>query len=304
VISVEVPGPAGASAEWPVRAAIRARRAALWTAAAALAALAPAATPAFNVVDEPEAGGTDPHAYASHPLMISAAFPLEAQADTSAAIWTLPPAFAVLPPAPVRSLRADTDAATVEGIAQAAGPYPVTVTWTQTDGTHNGRCTGSANSSFDVTNAVPPKLRRPKVTGGLPSESTVKLVLARHGGDLRPLEVHVRWVRSQRFPGARARERVVTVPQLAIDPAFAGLRDTSVRAGGVRIDVRPVVSEGLAGLSFVVEVRVSGTRQSIPFGYDLDVRQGGRTATRLRVAGRCRFFSGFVTCRTRRVSLS
>jgi hypothetical protein len=54
----------------------------------------------------------------------------------------------------------------------------------------------------------------------------------------------------------------------------------------------------------VVGAHVSGKRQSIPFGYELDVRQGGRTATRLRVAGHCRFFVGLVTCRTKRVSLS
>jgi hypothetical protein len=289
-------------------------------AAAALAAPAPAgaqdpsatpacqpallASPAFAVVDEPESGGTDTRDYASHPMTISAAFPLAAEADTFGAVWTLPPAFTVLPPAPVRSLRDDTDSATVEGIPQSAGAYPVTVTWTQTDGTHSGRCSGSASTSFDVTAAKQPKLRRPKVTPGLPDESTVKLVLPRHGGDLRPLEVHVRWVRAQRFPGAGAHERVVTVPQLASDPAFARLGGTVVHAGGLRINVDPTLSEQLNGLSFIVDARVSYTRQSIPFGYELDVRQGGRTATRLRVAGRCRFFVGFVTCRTKRISLS
>jgi hypothetical protein len=262
------------------------------------------ASPALSVIDEPESGGPDAHDYASHPLMISAAFPLAAEADTFSAVWTLPPAFTVLPPAPFRGLRDDTDSATVEGIPQTGGSYPVTITWTQTDGTRNGRCSGSASSAFNVTAATPPKLRRPKVTRGLPDESTVKLMLARHGGDLRPLEIHVRWVRAQRFPGAGARERVVTVPQLASDPALRGLSDTAVHAGGLRIDVRPVVSEGLAGLSFVVGAHVSGKRQSIPFGYELDVRQGGGTATRLRVAGHCRFFVGLVTCRTKRVSLS
>jgi hypothetical protein len=237
-------------------------------------------------------------------MTISAAFPLAAEADTYSAVWTLPSTFTVLPPAPVRSLRDDTDSATVEGIPQTAGSYPATVTWTQTDGTHSGRCSGSASTSFVVTAATAPKLRRPKVTPGLPDESTVKLVLPRHGGDLRPLEVHVRWVRAQRFPSAGARERVVTVPQLASDPAFAKLGSSVVHAGGLRIDVDPTLSEGLAGLRFVVSARVSGTRQSIPFGYDLDVRQGGRTSTRLRVAGRCRFFAGLVTCRTKRISLS
>ena len=262
------------------------------------------ASPAFTVVDERESGGTDTHDYASHPMTISAAFPLAAQVDTFGAVWTLPPAFTVLPPAPVRSLRDDTDSATVEGIPQAAGAYPVAIAWTQTDGTHSGRCTGSATTSFDVAAATQPKLRRPKVTRGLPDESTVKLVLPRHGGDLRPLEVHVRWVRAQRFPGAAARERVVTVPQLAIDPAFAGLTGTVVHAGGLRINVDPTLSEALNGLRFIVEARVSFTRQSIPFGYELDVRQGGRTATRLRVAGHCRFFAGLVTCKTKRISLS
>src|SRR4051794_35530575 len=119
------------------------------------------ASPAFAVVDEPESGGPDSHDYASHPMMISAAFPLAAEADTSSAVWTLPATFTVLPPAPVRSLRDDTDSATVEGIPQTAGSYPATVTWTQTDGTHSGRCSGSASTSFVVTAATAPKLRRP-----------------------------------------------------------------------------------------------------------------------------------------------
>src|SRR5436190_16793163 len=195
------------------------------------------AAPAFTVVDEPEAGGADTHDYASHPMTIAAAFPLAAEVDTFGAVWTLPPPFTVLPPAPARSQRDDTDSATVEGIPQAAGAYPVTVAWTQTDGTRNGHCSGSASTTFDVTAATQPKLRRPRVTPGLPDESTVKLVLARHGGDLRPLEVHVRWVRAQRFPGARAHERIVTVPQLASDPAFEHLGGTVVHAGAVRINV-------------------------------------------------------------------
>jgi hypothetical protein len=262
------------------------------------------AAPAFTVVDEPESGGTDTHDYASHPMTIAAAFPLAAEADTFGAVWTLPPTFTVLPPAPVRGLRDDTVSATVEGIPQAAGAYPVSVAWTQTDGTRDGRCSGSATTSLAVTAATQPKLRRPRVTPGLPDESTVNLVLARHGGDLRPLEVHVRWVRAQRFPGAHAHERVVTVPQLASDPAFAHLSGTVIHAGGVRINVDPTLSEQLNGLRFIVQAHASFTRQSIPFGYEIDVRQGGRTASRLRVAGHCRFFVGLVSCKTRRVSLS
>ena len=262
------------------------------------------AAPAFTVVDEPESGGADTHDYASHPMTIAAAFPLAAEVDTFGAVWTLPPPFTVLAPAPVRGLRDDTDSATVEGIPQTAGAYPVTVAWTQTDGTRSGHCSGSASTTFDVTAATQPKLRRPRVTPGLPDESTVKLVLARHGGDLRPLEVHVRWVRAQRFPGARAHERIVTVPQLASDPAFARLSGTVIHAGGLRINVDPTLSEQLNGLSFIVQAHVSFTRQSIPFGYEIDVHQGGRTATRLRVAGRCRFFVGLVSCKRTRIRLS
>jgi hypothetical protein len=264
-------------------------------------------TPTFGVADNPESESGSTRLYASHPITIAAGFTLEAQADSFAAVWTLPAGLTRASDDLAVSALPDStpDQASMVGIAAAAGSYTVTIAWTQTDGTRNGRCTGSASTSFDVLKAAVPKLRRPRVTPGLPDESTVALSLPKHGGDLRPLEVHLRWVRAQRFPGTGAKERVVTVPQLRTDPGFAKLTDIGIRAGALRVEVKPVALESLSGLSFVFNVRISGARvTSAPFGYDLDVRQGGQTITRLRVAGRCKRFAGFVTCKTKRSSLS
>jgi hypothetical protein len=264
-------------------------------------------TPTFGAADNPESESGSARLYASHPITIAAGFTLEAQADSFAAVWTLPAGLTrASDDLAVSALPSSTpDQASMVGIAAAAGSYTVTVAWTQTDGTRNGPCTGAASTSFDVLAAVAPKLSRPHVTRGLPDESTVALKLAKHGGDLRPLEVRLRWVRAQRFPGAGAKERVLTVPQLRTDPGFDKLTDVHIRAGALRVAVEPVALESLSALSFVFNVQISGARvTSAPFGYDLDVRQGGQTVTRLRVAGRCRRFAGFITCKTKRLSLS
>jgi hypothetical protein len=294
-----------------------------WIIAAAAAALAaqPAAaqdpapppcpagvmvTPTFGVADNPESESSDTRDYATHPLTIAAGFQLEAQAYTSEATWTLPAGLTRVSDAlAVQALPSSTpDQASMVATAAAAGAYPVTLTWTQTDGTRNGRCTGTASTTIQAAAAAPPKLRRPRVTRGLPDESTVVLALAKHGRDLRPLEVHLRWVGAQRFPGAGAKERVVTVPQFPAGPGSLKVPSPRIAAGTLAISVRPIAGDFLNSLSFVFNVRISGRAVSAPFGYDLDVRQGGQSVTRLRVAGRCRRFDGLITCTTKHMSLA
>ena len=264
-------------------------------------------TPTFGFADNPESESGSTRLYASHPITIAAGFALEAQVDSSALAWTLPDGVTRAPDdLAVTALPNSTpDQVSVVGIAAGPGSYPIAVSWTQTDGTRDGRCTGSASTSFDALAAIPPKLRRPRVTSGLPDESTVALSLPKHGGDLRTLEIHLRWVRAQRFPTAGAKERVVTVPQLQTDPGFSKLTSMRIHAGALRVTIEPEALEALTRLSFIFNVQISGARvTSAPFGYDLDVRQGGQSVTRLRVAGRCRRFAGFITCKTKRLVLS
>ena len=61
-------------------------------------------------------------------------------------------------------------------LGEQPGALPLTVTWTQSDGTAQGVCAGSASASFTTLPAIRPHLIRPKVTRGLPDESIVKLV--------------------------------------------------------------------------------------------------------------------------------
>ncbi|MEA2470510.1 MAG: hypothetical protein QOE38_1509 [Thermoleophilaceae bacterium] len=293
-----------------------------WIVAAAAAALAtePAAaqdpapppcpagvmvTPTFGVADNPESESSDTRDYATHPLTIAAGFQLEAQAYTSEATWTLPAGLTrVSDDLAVQALPSSTpDQASMVATAATAGAYPVTLTWTQTDGTRDGRCTGTASTTIQAAAAAPPKLRRPRVTPGLPDESTVVLALAKHGRDLRPLEVHLRWVGAQRFPGTGAKERVLTVPQFPSGAGSLKATGAQIRAGTLAIVVKPVVGTLLDSLSFVFHARITGRIVSAPFGYDLDIRQAGQTVTRLRVAGRCKRFDGIVTCTTKRLSL-
>ena len=129
------------------------------------------------------------------------------------------------------------------------------------------------------------------------------LKLPRLGNDLRPLEVRYRAVRVQRFPGAGAKGRTIPVPMRSTDPGFKRNREVSVQVGGLQARIQPENGDALLqrfGVMFEIHAGFKGTN----YGYDLDVRQGGRSVTRLRVAGRCQRTGGYVNCKRKKVKLA
>ena len=114
---------------------------------------------------------------------------------------------------PFTSFDGDVQAITVTG--DRPGSYPATVTWTQYDPAADSTCSGSASTTFSLSAPSPPHLTKPRATGGLPDESTVRLKFPK-GADERPLVVRYRAVAKRRFPGRGARAHTFTVPLLGI----------------------------------------------------------------------------------------
>jgi hypothetical protein len=79
------------------------------------------------------------------------------------------------------------------------------------------------------------------------------------------------------------------------DAGFKRNRDVTVKVGGLEARFEPEDNDAtLQRFSVRFEIRAGFTRTN--YGYDIDVRQGGRTVTRLRVAGTCRRVGGAVSC--------
>jgi hypothetical protein len=263
-----------------------------------------AAQPVFGSADYPDGVRPDHRLFATHPVTIGAGFPSGGPSATLTG-FSVAPGLTALPDElsvqPFASFDGDVQSITVAG--EQPGSYPTTVTWTQYDPGSGRSCSGSASTTFELAAPAPPHLTKPRVTRGLPVESTVTLKFP-DGADDRPVVVRYRAVRRQRFPGPRVPAHTFTFPLV---PSASGHLPTirgAVRVGGLKVRIGP--ERTLNGtfplgpqFTFTVSARPRGT----PYGYDLAILQGGRRVTRLRVAGRCSRNGGFVTCRRTRLRL-
>ena len=250
---------------------------------------ADAAQPVFASSDYPSGGH---RLFATHPVTIGAAFPSGGPSASVTAFGApgLTPASDAFFTQPFASFDGDVESITVEG--DQPGSYPATVAWTQYDPASDRSCSGSAGTSVALAAPTSPHLTKPRATPGLSTESVVKLKVPA-SVDLRPVEIRYRAVAKRRFPSSHARLHTFTFPLIQPEsedrPAFHG----SVRVGGLklRFDVPPQ-------FVFTVRPRRGG------YGYDLQILQGGRRVSRLRVAGRCVQTGGLVTCKRRKLRLS
>jgi hypothetical protein len=263
------------------------------------------AHPVLGARGYPEGEDGDARLFATHPLTLAAGFPSDGPATNADVVIAVPPGY-------VRgSDELGTNGAIptpfsgeivgIVVVGEHPGALPLNATWTQSDGTAQGVCAGSASASFTTLAAARPRLTRPKATRGLPDESTVKLVFAKAGADLRPIEVRYRAVRAKRFPGTRVHAKVVRFALRSSDPGFERNRPARVKTGALRVNMEGESGETLlTGITFTFSVRVSP--KGSPYGYDLGVYQGGTRSARLRVAGRCVRTGGFVSCAKPRVA--
>jgi hypothetical protein len=83
---------------------------------------------------------------------------------------------------------------------------------------------------------------------------------------------------------------------------FKRNRAATVKVGGLRALFQPQNAEAVLQ-RFSVRFEIRAAPRPTNYGYDIDVRQGGRTVTRLRVAGSCHRIAGLVICKRSRVKL-
>lgn len=261
-----------------------------------------AAQPVFGTGDYPDRVGAP--LFATHAVTIGAGFPSGGPTATVTGFSVAPgltPVSDELGTQPFTSFDGDVQAITVTG--DRPGSYPATVTWTQYDPAADSTCSGSASTTFSLSAPSPPHLTKPRATGGLPDESTVRLKFPK-GADERPLVVRYRAVAKRRFPGRGARAHTFTVPLLrdpnARGPAIGG----TVRVGGLKVTIGPertLNGTFPLGPQFVFHVRARP--RGTPFGYEIAILQDGRRVTRLRVSGRCKRAGGLVTCKRGKLRL-
>jgi hypothetical protein len=242
--------------------------------------------------------------FATHAVTIGAGFPSGGPAASVTGFSVAPgltPVVDDLATQPFGSFDGDVEAITVTG--DRPGSYPATVTWTQYDPATDSSCSASASTTFSLAAPSPPRLTKPRVTGGLPDESTVRLKFPA-GADERPLVVRYRAVAKRRFPGRGARAHTFTVPLLVDSsdrgPGIGG----AVRVGGLSVTIGPERTlDGTfpLGPQFVFHVRARP--RGTPFGYEIAILQGGRRVTRLRVTGRCVRAGGLVRCKRGKLRL-
>lgn len=242
-----------------------------------------AAQPVFATADYPGGGH---QLFATHPVTIGVGFPANGPTATVTGFNApdLTPVSGELNEQPFGNFDGDVVSITMRG--DQPGSYPATATWTQNDASENP-CTGSASTTVTLAAPTRPHLTKPKVTGGLSQESIATLKVP-DTADLRPVEIRYRAVKKRRFPGSGARVHTFTFPLVQPESDDRQAFHGSVRVGGLQLRFGPQHR-----FTFFVRASPRGS----PYGYDLQILQGGKRVTRLRGTGRCGRVGGFVTCK-------
>jgi hypothetical protein len=180
--------------------------------------------------------------------------------------------------------------------AEAPGPVSVTATWLEYDRNADSECTTSAQATFVLGPAKPPRLVAPRRNGPI-GELDWNLRLGA-GTDLRPVEVRLRGVRRARLPGASARVETLTLGLRRGDPARMLVGTGRVlRSAGWRFRIGPFYDGGFPIRMFGVERGCQRCKRG--FGFELELFQGGRRIGRSGAVGRCEFTSFGPLCRGR-----
>jgi hypothetical protein len=189
-----------------------------------------------------------------------------------------------------------------------------------------GRCTGSQTITLPVLSATPARGAKQPNPGPATGDYTFAIAAATKRPDLRPLEISVRSTGHARYPRASERLRRWTLPMRTAEqvnyhkrlpnlayattaqkcrfwwftcgPTFAHLAQLNVNSRGTGPDLSGSNSI-LRDLAYtqparwaarfgIVITATPGALRPNAWGYDIQVRQGGRLLARVRRAGRCR----------------
>ena len=163
--------------------------------------------------------------------------------------------------------------------ADAAGPLPVTATWTHYP-PGGDPCSASVQTTLNIEPATPPRYIAPRRNRGYTTQFEWRLRWGKNA-DLRPVELRVRGVRRARLPSASAPARKLTFSLRGGDKGafyFAG-RERSVRTAGWKFSVGSLFDKP--------RILMHGAGRRRGFGIDLQLVQGGRQIGRTRIVGRC-----------------
>jgi len=180
--------------------------------------------------------------------------------------------------------------------ADAPGPVPVTATWLEYDRAADAECSATAQATFVLAPAKPPRFIAPRAGSKGISELNWTLRFGQRS-DLRPIEVRLRGVRRARLPGGSAPLETLTLGLRAGDPGRL-LTGTGrvLTSAGWRFRVGPYFRNEFP-------IRMSKPRgprgRRVGFGFELELVQGGRRIGRTRGVGRCEFTSVGPLCRGR-----
>jgi hypothetical protein len=228
--------------------------------------------PTIDVVDLDEAKSST--LVATHSLQVSADFfaPTAAPDESSVAV----------------SVAGATGRSPLTFSSDAPGALPVTVSWTQDDGSGRGTCSASASSTLQL--AAPTPL--PRLVNRLTHQKVnLKYTLGwLFGASLGPLTDHspvvirYRGWRKPRLPGASVPFRTVTAPLRTGDPGYRGSpRSLPLPRMSLHVTVAPDV------LAVKLDSQTT-THHDRPVGYEIELTQGGRLIAHFRLAGKCSAF--------------
>jgi hypothetical protein len=196
----------------------------------------------------------------------------------------LPPGAVAVRSGPSPSFRAD-----------AAGPVPVTATWSEYDSTSDADCSASVQATFALEAPKPLKFIAPRAGSRGISELNWSLRVGK-ASDLRPVQVRVRGVRRARLPGPSAPVQTLALGLRSGDPGRMLFGTGRVlRSAGWRFRIGPFFQSEFPIRMYKVE-RGRGRRG---FGFELELVQAGHRIARSRGIGSCRFTSVGPLCRAR-----
>jgi hypothetical protein len=175
-------------------------------------------------------------------------------------------------------------------ISDAAGPLPITLSWSQfpPDGSE---CTASTSTTLQLQAPTPlsfgklPRSLQPKrikFLGKYRSAGFVVTALIGHSSDLRPLELRFKGIARTRLPSAAMPFKIVRPSLRDLEPGI----DKQRFLRGPKWQITSRVNFERTAL-FVESGVKTGSVHDHPVGYEFQALQAGRLMLRVRAAGKC-----------------
>lgn len=177
-------------------------------------------------------------------------------------------------------------------ISDAAGPLPITLTWTQLQ-SDGSECTASTTTTLQLQAPAPlsfgklPRSLQPKRVkfhGKYMSSGWALRALIGPSSDLRPLELRFKGVARTKLPSASMPFKTVNASLRDLEPGI----DKQRFLRGPRWQITSRIN--FARTAVFLEARIkTGSSHDHPLAYEFQALQAGRLMIRVRAAGKCNF---------------